>query len=211
MTAFRLLLIAALFTFTGASAFAAPGKNLDSPAAQFVQRLGDRALTSLTARDLSGEERNRRVRSLLRENFDIQTIGRFVLGTHWRKATEAQRSEYTKLFEEMIVRTYARRFAEYSGQSFKVTGTQPPQEGSNDTIVASKIMQAEGGPPVDVSWRVRDKGGNPKIVDVFVDGISMSVTQRSDFDAVIQQGGGNIEALLASLRRHQSSGKAVAK
>lgn len=185
-----------------APAAAASGKNLDSPAAQFVQRLGDKALTSLTARGIDGQERARRVRTLLRENFDIATIGRFVLGSHWRAATEAQRAEYADLFEDLIVHTYSRRFAEYSGQSFKVTGTQPPEPGSNDTIVSSLILQ-QGGPPVAVDWRVRNKGGSMKIVDVFVESISMSLTQRSDFSAVIQQNGGEVEALLTSLRQRQ--------
>src|SRR4051812_48329199 len=96
----------------------AAGKNLDSPAAVFVQKLGDKALTSLTAKGLPKGERSRRVRTLLRENFDIPTIGRFVLGRHWGEATDAQRAEYVNLFEDMIVETYTQRFAEYSGQSF---------------------------------------------------------------------------------------------
>ncbi|TAL33869.1 MAG: ABC transporter substrate-binding protein [Alphaproteobacteria bacterium] len=179
----------------------AAGKNIDSPAAQFVQKLGDKALTSLTAQGLPKGERSRRVRTLLRENFDITTIGRFVLGGHWREATDKQRAEYTKLFENMIVETYTRRFADYSGQSFKVLGAAP-SSGGGDTIVKSQILQKDG-PPVDVDWRVRDKGGM-KIVDVLVDNISMSVTQRDDFDGVIQAGGGDIEALLSTLRKRQS-------
>lgn len=178
------------------------GKNATSPAAQFVQRLGDKALTSLTAQNLPKAERSRRVRTLLRENFDIVTIGRFVLGGHWRTATEAQRSEYTKLFENMIVETYTHRFAEYSGQSFEVLGASPSSGGA-DTIVTSQILQ-KNGPPVSVDWRVREKGGSMKIVDVMVEKISMSVTQRDDFNGVIQSGGGKIEALLVSLRKRQT-------
>jgi phospholipid transport system substrate-binding protein len=191
------LIFAGLLALPGA-AFAA-GKNLDSPAAQFVQKLGDKALTSLTARDLSGQERARRVHTLLTENFDIGAISRFVLGRHWREATDAQRAEYAKLFEDMIVTTYTQRFADYSGQSFKVTGALKT-DSATDTIVTSVIVQKDGGPPVNVDWRVRDKG-SMKIVDVLVDSISMSVTQRSDFDAVIQSGGGKIEALLSTLRQ----------
>jgi phospholipid transport system substrate-binding protein len=186
----------------------AAGKNADSPAAQFVQKLGDKALTSLTAHGLPKGERSRRVRTLLRENFDITTIGRFVLGGHWREASEAQRAEYTRLFENMIVETYTRRFAEYSGQSFKVLGTTPSSGGA-DTIVKSQILQKDG-PPVDVDWRVRDKGGM-KIVDVLVDNISMSVTQRDDFDGVIQAGGGDIEALLSTLRKRQTGDSGTAQ
>jgi phospholipid transport system substrate-binding protein len=186
----------------------AAGKNTDSPAAHFVQKLGDKALTSLTAHDLPKGERARRVRTLLRENFDIATIGRFVLGMHWRDATEAQRAEYNRLFENMIVETYTRRFAEYSGQSFKVLGTSPSSGGA-DTMVKSQILQ-KNGPPVDVAWRVRDKG-SLKIVDVLVENISMSQTQRDDFDGVIQAGGGQIEALLSTLRKRQTGDSDTSK
>lgn len=201
MRALSMTLLLALFLLGAAAPSFAKGG--DSAAAQFVQRLGDQALTSLTAKGLPKGERAKRVRTLLRENFDISTIGRFVLGTHWREATEAQRAEYVSLFEDMIVETYTQRFQEYSGQSFKVLGAETS---GGDTMVASQILQ-KNGPPVDVEWRVRDKGGSLKIVDVLVERISMSVTQRDDFDGVIQAGGGKIEALLASLRRHKLTAK----
>ena len=57
-----------------------------------------------------------------------------------------------------------------------------------------------GGEEVQVDWRVRNKGGSYKIVDVLVAGVSMSVTQRSDFASVIQRGGGNVDALIAELK-----------
>ncbi len=198
MRALSLTLILALFLF--GACLPANAKGADSPAVAFVQKLGDKALTSLTAKGLPKAERARRVRALLEENFDIHTIGRFVLGTHYREATDAQRDEYFKLFENMIVETYTRRFQDYSGQAFKVTGAEP--SGDQDTMVSSQIMQNDG-PPVDVEWRVRNKGGQMKIVDVLVEKISMSVTQRDDFDGVIESGGGKVEALLDSLRKHQ--------
>lgn len=167
------------------------------PAAAFVQRMGDKALNSLTAKDLPAAERESRVRSLLNSNFDVKTISKFALGTYWKAATEAEKSEYAKLFEDMIVKTYSVRFSEYSGQSFKVGTTVAAS--ARDTIVNSQIIQA-GGPPVNVQWRVRGEGNAMKVIDVIVEGVSMSVTQRSDFAAVIQSGGGKVEALLKSLR-----------
>lgn len=171
-------------------------------AAAFVQQMGDKALTSLTAKDLALAERETRVRGLLNSNFDVSTIGKFALGTHWKTATDAQKSEYMKLFEDMIVKTYAQRFSEYSGQSFKVGNSIPAS--ARDTIVNSQIVQV-GGPPVNVQWRVRNNSGNMKVIDVIVEGVSMSVTQRSDFAAVIQSGGGKVDALLKSLRERKTS------
>jgi phospholipid transport system substrate-binding protein len=203
----RFFLALALVLGLAFAAAPAAAKETEGPAAQFVQRLGDKALTSLTDRDIGNAERARRVRTLLRDNFDIRTIGRYVLGTHWREATDAQKEEYFHLFEDMIVATYTQRFAEYSGQAFKITGATAPEAGSEDSLINSRIIQKNGGPPVDVDWRVRSKNGQMRIVDVLVDSISMSVTQRSEFDSVIEKGGGKFDALLASLRQHKAGDK----
>jgi phospholipid transport system substrate-binding protein len=180
------------------------GPAFASGAGDFVQRMGDKALTSLTAKDLPAAERQARVRTLLSNNFDVGTIARFALGTYWKEATAAQRTEYMRLFENMIVKTYAQRFSEYSGQTFKVGDSISAS--TKDTVVNSQIIQKDG-PPVNVQWRVRNNGGNLKVIDVIVENVSMSVTQRSDFAAVIQGGGGKIDALLKSLRERSAEKK----
>lgn len=207
---FASVLLAAGVALASPAAFAAetpatpPVKSSSNAAAStFVEGLGKKALSSLTASDLPASERETRVRSLLRSYFDVPTISRFVLGQHWNAATEAQKREYQSLFEEMIVKTYTRRFADYSGQSFKVGNTVQADGAKKDALVASEIVQPNG-PPVNVQWRVRSKDGGMKIVDVIVEGVSMSVTQRDDFNAVVQQGGG-IDALIQSLKDRTSA------
>lgn len=170
------------------------------PAAQFIGKLGNNAIASLTEKEITTREREKRVRDMLRASFDLPTIGRFALGTYWKSASEAQKKEYMSLFEDMIVKTYAQRFGEYSGQSFQVAGALDASE--KDSVVSSQIIQEEG-PPVNVEWRVRKKNGAMKVVDVIVEGISMSVTQRSDFSAVIQKGNGDVGALIETLRLRQ--------
>lgn len=172
----------------------------DAPAA-FIQKLGDVALTELTGKDVSAAEREKRVRDLLRRNFDVQTIGRFALGTYWPQATAAERKEYLKLFEDMIVKTYAQRFGEYAGQTFKVNKSKPLNK--RDTIVPSQVLET-GAPPLNIEWRVRNVDGSIKIIDVIIENVSMATTQRSDFSAVIQRSGGKVEGLLKSLRERSA-------
>ncbi len=192
---FSILTLAAVLSFFSI----APAKAAsEEAAAAFVDGLGKKALSSLTAPELGQAEREKRVRSLLNSYFDVNTIAKFALGTNWRNANETQRAEYLKLFEGMIVKTYAQRFSEYSGQELKIGKATKASE--RDTVVASQIIQPDG-PPVSVEWRVRDQGGSMKIIDVIVERISMSVTQRSDFASVIEGGGGNIDALLETLRK----------
>ncbi len=199
----RLGIVLAALAFFAFSGVAVAGKGSDDPASGFVQRMGDKALTSLTAKDITGAVRAQRVRTLLRENFDIQSIGRFVMGPSWRDASASQKSQYMDLFEDMIVGTYARRFAEYSGQSFEVTGSSSLSD--SDSLVKSKITQKDSGSPVLVDWRVRNKGGSLKVIDVVVEDISMSMTQRSDFSAVIQQSG--IDGLIKTLKERAGKAK----
>jgi phospholipid transport system substrate-binding protein len=186
-------------------AFAAPAAKAEAKSsdalASFIQQMGDNALTSLTGKDIAIGEREKRVRALLEKNFDIATIGRFALGTYWREATPTQKKEYLSLFEDMIVKTYAQRFSEYSGQTFTVGTSRKVTD--RDSIVASQVLQKDG-PPVNVEWRVRRENGTTKVIDVIIENISMSTTQRSDFAAVIQRGGGKVEALLESLRARKA-------
>lgn len=175
----------------------------ETGARQFIRDLGDQAISLL--QDSSAGTANRRdgVRDILRTSFDMPTIGRFVLGRHWRNATEDQQSEYLSLFEEMVIETYSRRFTEYNNETFVVDGSR--LEGERDILVHSRIIR-EDGPAVEVMWRVRDRGaGMFQIVDVMVEGVSMAVTQRNEFSSIIQRNGGNIDALLQAIREQIAS------
>lgn len=132
--------------------------------------------------------------SILTKNFDVPRIARFAMGRYWSVATPAEQKKYTKLFSDMIVEVYADRFSEYSGQSFEVTGNKPA---GRDDVLVNSIITGNDGQPVKVDWRVR--GG--KIIDVIVAGVSMSVTQRSEFASIIQRGGGEVSALITHLEK----------
>ena len=173
---------------------------LSQGAAQFVDDLGKRALDALAnVKQMSQAEVAEKFRGFLQDSFDTQTIGRFVLGRYWNVATPEQRQEYMRLFEDLIVAVYSKRFSDYSGgASFEVASHRP--EGERDAVVTSRITRPSGGPPVVVDWRVRRGNAGYKVIDVAVEGLSMSVTQRDEFTSVIERGGGNVQALLDALR-----------
>lgn len=164
----------------------------------FVQSMAQRGIDFLSDESLSPEARKEEFRQLLRSSYDMRTIGRFALGTYWKGASKAQQEEYQKLFEKKIVDVYSARFSEYKGQKLEVTGARAETE--TDSIVSSYVVPSKGGDKVQVDWRVRNKGGQNKVIDVIVAGVSMAVTQRSDFASVIQRGGGDLNVLLTSLR-----------
>ncbi|AWK86632.1 MlaC/ttg2D family ABC transporter substrate-binding protein [Azospirillum thermophilum] len=170
----------------------------DAGAGAFIQSLGNEAIATFSDKSVPRDQSVQKFRTLLYRGFDVPYIGRFVLGRFWNQATPQQQDEYQKLFEKMIVATYADRFVEYSGETFKITGSRP--EGDTDAVVTTQIVRPNG-PPVNVDWRVRKRDAGFKIIDVIVEGVSMSVTQRSEFASVISSSGGQIEGLLRAMRQ----------
>ena len=170
----------------------------ESEAYQFVQGMTQEGLAFLSDTGLSKAEKRNSFEKLLNNKFDIEAIAKFTAGRYWKQMNASQQSEYLNLFEDMIVDVYSRRFDEYQGQTVTVKGSTPLND--NEAIVKSVINQPSGS-DVSVDWRVRGRGGSMKILDVIVEGVSMSVTQRSDFSSVIQRGGGNVDVLLDHLRK----------
>lgn len=164
-------------------------------ARQFISDLGDRTIEILQDDSIGLTQRVDRFRDLFRQGFDVPTIGRFVLGRYWRQASEEQQRTYLDLFEDWIVQTYARRFSDYSGETFEITGTRP--EG-DDVQVTTRIVRGDA-PPLQVGWRVRERGGSYNIIDVKVEEVSMLATQRDEFASLIQRNGGNVQALIDAL------------
>ncbi len=167
-------------------------------AAAFVRDFGDRGMAMLADQSLTDEERRDQFHSFFSSRFAVDAISRFALGKHWNKANEQERAEYRRVFEDYIVATYARRLANYAGETLKIGPgrLETPQAAA----VSSRILRSEGK-PIDIVWRLRRRDGSWRIVDIVVEGISLAITQRSEFNAVIRNSGGNIEGLLDRLRK----------
>ena len=163
----------------------------------FIRLVGEEAIESLTSKSLSDKQRQDRFRDILNRTFKIQLIAKFTLGRYWRRATKVQQQEYIKLFEDFVVLAYAARFRDYSGENFRVGTVRDIND--RDKLVHSDLILKDGR-KIPVHWRVRS-GNSYKIIDVLVEGVSMAITQRDEFAAIINQKGGKVEGLLAALRQ----------
>lgn len=190
-----LALTLCLAAFAPAASKAAPS---DTGPGAFVNSLSNEVMDMLGNADLPRAERESEFRRLFSKGFDIDRISQFVLGRHWRTATEAQRAEYQRLFRDYIVNAYLLRLNQYSGETFMIKDVRTDANGES---VVHSLVERDHGPPVRIDWRVRGADSDYKIIDVVVEGVSMAITHRSEFAAVIQNGGGSIDALLDALRR----------
>ena len=181
--------------------FSAPA-SAATDAKAFVKEMGDKAFTSLSEEGILDEERTKRFKNLLSEVFDLPRIARFTLGRYWRTASDAEKTEFVALFEKFVIQAYANRFQNLRGQKFVIK--QSREISSSQSLVLSEI-RIPGKPSIKVNWRVHMKDAKHKVIDVIVEGISMSVTQRDEFVSVIRQAGGKVGGLIKALRKKTSS------
>jgi phospholipid transport system substrate-binding protein len=165
-----------------------------------IQTVGDDVLAILRDASLGDQDKVERLVALLNGPIDLDLVARLILGRHWRNASEEQRAEYLELFRAFALHTLASRLDVYGGQEFEITGAKVV--GRNDALVSTQILSQ--GPPLGVDWRVRELNDNSLVaIDVIVEGVSLIVTQRSEFGAVVERQG--MDGLLAELRRRAES------
>lgn len=180
---------------------AAAGANGPDAAAAFIEARGT-ALKQVLDSDAPLPEKRARMAEILREAVDVQGVAQFVLGRYWRTASEAERKEYLELFEATLIRNLSARFGELRGLKFAVTRSQPRGE---EGVLVTTMVEQPGQAPVQLDWLVSFASGRPLVVDLVAEGTSLRITQRSEYSAVIQRGGGRIGALLDAMRRQLSA------
>jgi phospholipid transport system substrate-binding protein len=186
---------AVLFVLTASGPVVAAPDPADATA--FVSLTGEKVLAVLRDKSLSQDAKLQRLIEILDGPIDLELVGRLVLGRHWRTATPEQQAEYQRLFRAYALETLASRLNLYSGQTFEIEGAQVANE--RDTLVRMVILSDER-PPLNVEWRLRNRDdGELVAIDMVVEGVSLIITQRSEFDSVIQRDG--MDGLLAELRK----------
>jgi phospholipid transport system substrate-binding protein len=189
----------------GSTSLAASPNAIAADANVFMSELWTRAVEVLDKK-APLTERLTRFRQLFQADFDGPGIARFVLGRYWRTASEQEQQEYMKLFEDYVIFVYGTRLSHFNGETFKVRGSRTDESG---TVVSTDIISPSGEPPIKVDWRLVADRGAFKINDVIIEGISMMVTQRSEFASIIQRHGGQVGGLLALMREKTNTASAA--
>jgi phospholipid transport system substrate-binding protein len=197
----RRSLLAGLFALFATSSMAAPPVVNSADAVAFMNTLWDRAVEVLNNKtDLALREA--RFRELFHTDFDGPGIARFVLGRYWRAASEAEQQEFVKLFEDYVVFVYTARLSNFDGEALKVRGSRSDGGG---VIVSTDVSSPGVASPMKIDWRLVSDNGSYKISDVIVEGVSMMVTQRSEFASIVQRNGGQVRGLIAMMREKTAS------
>jgi phospholipid transport system substrate-binding protein len=187
---------------------AAPPPGPHGPASAVVDKFDGTLLGVMKRADQLGYDgRAKELEPAIEQAFNIPLMTRIIVGAPWTEWSDDQRNQIIDAFGKFIIATYARRFDGYSGEDFVNNGEKPATSGG---ILVTTELTRPKDPPVTLTYLMRDGDAGPQIVDIFLTGtISELATRRSEFSAVLQQGG--YQALLTALERKtaaQASGAA---
>ena len=182
-----------------AVAFAAMPALANDPAAELVSATAAQAIDII--KTTTAAQRQAAIQQVLQTRFDLPYMAQTALGTHWAKATPEQQARFVKATETAEAKAYSERFGQYSGQTLAVGKTTARPNGV--FIVDSRLNQTNGQ-PIKLEWEVRQLPAGLRITDVKIEGVSMVMTRRSDFNSYIQQNGGKVQPLIDELESRAS-------
>ncbi len=164
----------------------------------FVKDVTTEGIEKIINADVSQAEKDQRFAELFNRALDLDFIGQFVLGRNWRVATPQQRKDFITVYRQLNISTWSKRFDEFKGKDFIFKGSSPST--SKGQVFVNSVVPMDQGEPAKVLWRVREKNGQYKIVDIVIENVSLAITARNEYTAFIKNNPGGIDALIANLK-----------
>lgn len=192
----RRLMLGALAATFGAALL--PGAALalnENEAGDLIgQMVGD--LNSIINSGRSESAMYRDFEALFAKYADVPIIAQSALGASWRGASAGQRNSYVAAFRGYMARKYGKRFREFIGGNIIVTGTRKVKSG----FLVSSVVKLSSGKPFEVEWQVSDKSGRDKMFNMYIEGISLLATERTEIGAMLDRRNGNLNQMIEDLK-----------
>jgi phospholipid transport system substrate-binding protein len=133
-------------------------------------------------KDQARDAKIAKIRSIVNEIFDYSELSKRTLGREWSKFNLQQQDEFTRLFGELLEKTYADRLLSYSNEKVVFEKESLLREGQAE--VTSNILTADGK-KIPLDYRLIDKGGSWRVYDVIIEGISLVKNYRDQFRDIL--------------------------
>lgn len=188
-----------LATVNGAGAAMAQGSD---PAIAPIEALDNGLLSIMKAGKAAGQSgRAQRIGAVIDRVFDIPLMTRLSVGPAWNGMKPNEQSALVVGFRNLTVAQYAHNFDDYSGEKFTVAPQVETRGG--DKLVRTTLV-VPGHAVEQLNYRLRESGGQWKVIDVFYrNSISQLASRHADFADTLNKGGA--PALISHLNRLASS------
>jgi phospholipid transport system substrate-binding protein len=181
----------------------------DSEPEALVKKITEEVLAALkTDKQLAAGDREKAVKlaeQKILPHVDFEEATRLAVGRGWKEASPEQRKKLIAEFRNMLVRTYSNAIGTYEGQTMKVLPSRV-KPGEGEATVRNQFLRP-GGKPILIDYSMRKTDSGWKIYDIVVEGVSLVLTYRSEFDAVVKQEG--VDGLIKRLGQKNTPAAAV--
>ena len=189
-----------LFPFLAAFLFAGLASAQQISPEQLVQKITNDVLAAIKSdRQLAAGDKQKAL-ELAQEKIlpyvDFEYATRLAVGRPWRQATAQQRKDLVTQFRNMLVRTYSNSISAYQGQTLKVLPARGKENTEDEATVHTQFVRP-GGQPLAIDFQMHKTGSGWKVFDINVEGVSLVLTYRSEFGAIVKQQG--IDGLIKAL------------
>ena len=179
--------------------FSLTNSSWSQTSSEFISSLTIEASDILSSK-VTDEEKIIQLKKIGENTVDINGIGLYTLGKYRKSLTDTQKKEYSELFKNYFLKSFSSRLVGYSDAKIAVLSEEIRNE--KYTIVFSKLIGTSDRPEVKIDWRVYTKDPeNPLIRDLIIEGLSLARTQKEEFNSIIVNNDGDIEALFENLRK----------
>ena len=163
----------------------------------FVTSFADSAISILSNDTISDAERTSSFTELVMSSIDLNLISKFVLSKAWKNASDEQKENYLIAFKDYFVSSYANKLDQYTGEKIDVIGSQ---EAGKYVIVESNIVR-EGTDTlkINLKWRLLNKNNQIKIIDLNIEGISLVIAQREEFQSFLANNDYDLDKLIEKI------------
>jgi len=165
----------------------------------FINELVNDAITKLSDKNLTNEQKISFIEKVALENVDINALGLYTLGGLRKSSNKEDILTYQKTFEKYLLKSLTSRLSDYSTSKFEIIDED--KKSANYTIVSSKVTPQDGGPEIKIDWRVYTKNPDkPLIRDLIVEGLSLARTQKEEFASILSSNNNDISILIGKLK-----------
>ena len=178
----------------------------EKSATTFVNTLVNNIIENVLTPDISKEEKTKRFEKYILDAVDTQAIAKTVLAQYWRTISPKEKDDFVDAFKEMAIKMTAERFNMYNGQEVKFFSERPAQ-GKNQVFVDSTVTHESKD--IQVVWRVREKDGKYQVLDIIIEGVSMTLNYRNEYTSFLQNH--TIQDLIAELKKQAKNAADAAK
>jgi phospholipid transport system substrate-binding protein len=166
---------------------------------ELVRKITDDVMAAIQSdKELAAGDRQKALKlaeEKILPHVDFEEAARLATGRSWGQASAEQKKRLTEEFRRMLVRTYSSAVSAYQGQTMKVLPVRM-KPGDTEATVRNHYLRP-GAKPVQVDYSMRKADGGWKIYDIVVEGVSLVLNYRSEFDALVKQEG--IDGLIKRL------------